>query len=409
MTSHFTPERLLADAKKLRLTPSEKAEGRSLLLARIALHAAAAIRLSADEKAMGRDALMATMRLQSEKNEDRAPWWNTFVVFPLLRMPALALSALIVLLGSGAIAYAAESAIPGDPLYVLKVDVLEPLRERVIRTPEKRAAWQIKKIERRLGEARKLAAAGRLTQEHRQQIEHQISEQVVTLKDTPSSSLETHVAAQEVLAVAFEQYEESVASDIVPMALRVYEDVPSSAPEGAMGGMPKNTIEADHLLKFVKERTAAARGEITYALTQATGGTDSPSQSIEAAAKRVLNVTGTGSAKKTHSKDSAQSSPSDDREREDDIEDRIHSQIPMLKPRDQRSSVSLQRSSSEAQSSSAVASQEISTGVNAESESDVYEDSSVEKEDDTASEHERKLLKRVQEKKELIEEQLQGF
>lgn len=397
MTPTPTPERFLADAKQLRLTEREKAEGRFALIARMALQDAAAIVLSADEKAMGRDALLASMRLQSEKQETAAQWWNALITFPLIRMPALALSALIVALGSGALVYAAEFAIPGDPLYALKVDVLEPLREKMIRTPEKHVAWQIRKIERRLGEARKLAATGRLSTAHRENIERRISEQVVTLSDmlVPQPSIETHVAAQEVLAVTLEHYEQSLALDIAPVVFGENQDPPWQP-------------EADHLLKFVQERRAAARSEIEYTITTAIGDTDSSSASAEGSAKMGLSVTGTGTAKKEHSKDSTQSSFHDDQKQDaDDDDDRIRIHLPLLRPRDQRSSASAQSVSLATSSSSADGSQAVSAAANAEMEIDVQTDSSASV--GASPEEERDLLKKVQEKKKLIERQLKGL
>lgn len=383
------PHRFLTDAKNLRLTEQEKAEGRSALLARMTLEGATLISLSVDEKAMGRDALLASMRTRSEQ-VDAPHWLSSLFTFPLVRMPALALSALIIVLGGGAVAYAAESAIPGDSLYAVKVNVLEPLRERSIRTPEKHAAWQIKKIERRLGEARALVAAKRLTPEHRAMIERRISEQVVTLKDTliPPPSVETHVAAQEVLVITLEKYEESAASDSALMASGDMEDI-SEEPE------------VKHLMNFVKERKAAARGEVDFAITTAIGAARSPA-AVEASAGADITV----KTKKPHAQESAESVSSDDRQKsgekdkeKDEDQERDRNDLPAIQLRDDRHVFSAESASS----------QEHPVEIEVEENADEDADSSATTETSSPPEEEQELLQKVEEKKEIIEKQLRGL
>lgn len=276
-------QRLLSEAKQLRLTDREKEEGRSALLTHMALKGADTIALSADEKAMGRDALIASMRLQADR-KPTSVWWKVLSI-PLLRMPVLALSALIIVLGSGALAYASESAVPGDPLYGLKVDVLEPLRERMIRTPQKQAVWQIRKVERRLREAQQLAGRGNLTAQNRAELERRISLQVVTLQDTllPPPTMETHVAAQEVLATTFEKYEESFAPAVAPAAFGEPEDRAKKS-------------EEDHLRQFVRERGNAARSEASFILNRAASDASAKGRGASGEVRIGMTVSGSKNA-----------------------------------------------------------------------------------------------------------------
>lgn len=78
----------------------------------------------------------------------------------------LAPAALIIALFTGAgVSYAAEGALPGDALYPIKVSVNEEVRGAFAVSPETRAKWQTRRVERRLEEAIALAASGRITSE----------------------------------------------------------------------------------------------------------------------------------------------------------------------------------------------------------------------------------------------------
>jgi hypothetical protein len=74
---------------------------------------------------------------------------------------ALALAVLVV--GAGGTAYAADSALPGDALYAVKVSVNEPAAGALAVTPAAKAAHQADVATERLAEAQALAEDGRLT------------------------------------------------------------------------------------------------------------------------------------------------------------------------------------------------------------------------------------------------------
>lgn len=78
---------------------------------------------------------------------------------------------LLLILSGTATSLAAERSLPGDALYPLKVNVTEPLREAVAITKSAKSNLQLQKVNRRLEEAERLAAQGRLDSEKRSQIE----------------------------------------------------------------------------------------------------------------------------------------------------------------------------------------------------------------------------------------------
>lgn len=61
--------------------------------------------------------------------------------------------------------FAAERTAPGDILYPVKVNFTEELRSTLTFSPYEKVAWETKRLERRLAEARLLASEGKLTPE----------------------------------------------------------------------------------------------------------------------------------------------------------------------------------------------------------------------------------------------------
>jgi hypothetical protein len=81
--------------------------------------------------------------------------------FSHLRMPAMAL-VLIVCVGS-ATTFAAAGALPGDPLYGVKVSVIEPARVLLATTQKEKAALNVSIALTRVNEAERLAVKDKLT------------------------------------------------------------------------------------------------------------------------------------------------------------------------------------------------------------------------------------------------------
>jgi hypothetical protein len=100
----------------------------------------------------------------------RQSWSSTFVV-----------AALILMLAGGGVAFAAEATLPGDKLYPVKVELTEPLRDSLAFSVSAKAYLEELKIERRLKEAAKLAAQGRLTDSVNAQIQKRIEASAVKM------------------------------------------------------------------------------------------------------------------------------------------------------------------------------------------------------------------------------------
>ncbi len=154
-------DHLLASMKNLRLKEDERKDTREVLEARIRFPhafrildaAASEVSLLPSEKQLARVGLTEAIHRCK-----RVYGFDIFATFFLKRFVALFSAVLIAFsTGGGVLVYAAEEALPGDALYSVKVSLSEPAIALFYRTPQAKARWAEKKLERRLREAEKLA------------------------------------------------------------------------------------------------------------------------------------------------------------------------------------------------------------------------------------------------------------
>lgn len=135
-------KKIFDDARRLSLTADEKAAGREMFRAYIALRPVRDV--SAD--ASGRQGMA------------KKPFGFALLVKP---MSVFAL-VLALMVSAGGVSYAAEAALPGDVLYPVKVSINEEVRAVAAVSNEDKAKWETERAERRLAEAEALASKGRL-------------------------------------------------------------------------------------------------------------------------------------------------------------------------------------------------------------------------------------------------------
>ncbi len=117
--------------------------------------------LSEEEKITMLQSIRTSLASESVRiqRSNRLGW--TFLSFPKRIMPIIALFvALFVSIGGSAYA---ESALPGDLLYPVKIRVNENVRAMTSLSAEAKADWSVRRIERRLEEAELLAAKEKLS------------------------------------------------------------------------------------------------------------------------------------------------------------------------------------------------------------------------------------------------------
>lgn len=159
-------DRFLTASQTLRLTDRERSESFARIAAFMEEHPVVPM---AEGRSLGAPGIFS-----------REAWASLFSSLRL--MPALAL-ALLLLIGSGAATVAAESALPGDALYAVKINVNEAFRKAVAVSPEAEARVEANLAERRLVEARELAAKGAISAEVQQDVAAAIERQVSVARE----------------------------------------------------------------------------------------------------------------------------------------------------------------------------------------------------------------------------------
>jgi len=128
--------------------------------------------LSAAEKTELRARVLTGIR--SLQQEYKEPFAFTRIFYQL-RLAAGALFG--VIFAAGGIVYGAESALPGDVLYPVKIEVNERLWGFTAVSYEAQAEWSVARATRRLQEMEQLVVAGRLNEKRRREVTARFEEQ----------------------------------------------------------------------------------------------------------------------------------------------------------------------------------------------------------------------------------------
>jgi hypothetical protein len=126
------------------------------------------VRLTVQEKEQGRREFIAFMEKKS--------FLSRF--FGSMRRPAMSLAASLGILAvfSSGVSYAAESSLPGDTLYPIKVEVNEEVQEFFRFTPEAKAEWDLERMARRMAEAEELSTQGKLSEKAKIELKAKLKE-----------------------------------------------------------------------------------------------------------------------------------------------------------------------------------------------------------------------------------------
>ncbi len=125
------------------------------------------LRLTAAEKA----AMLETVL----KTPIASPYSVETMVYAYARRFSVAVAfGLVLVLTSGTLAFASLQSLPGEKLYSVKVEVLEPLRGVLAVTPDEKLEWEGEKVARRLAEAEELADEDKLEEGEIEKLEQEI-------------------------------------------------------------------------------------------------------------------------------------------------------------------------------------------------------------------------------------------
>ncbi len=105
---------------------------------------------------------------------------------------------LIVVLGGGGLAYAAEGALPGDALYPAKIALIEPIRGAFFVSPNARARFEAELVATRLAEADELAQKGDTDPAKQEEIRVLVAEHTEAFNEARKSAKSSSLADAQV-------------------------------------------------------------------------------------------------------------------------------------------------------------------------------------------------------------------
>ncbi len=141
--------------------------------------AAVSVTLTEKERAVLRRAVSAYVlehpkRFEDEREPEHRAWLVSWSVLSR-PLPAALLATFLVSAGTS-ISFAAERSLPGDTLWPVKVSINENVRLAVAFSPEAKAAWEAKRVLRRLEEAEEMVREASFDTEARVSVESHLDD-----------------------------------------------------------------------------------------------------------------------------------------------------------------------------------------------------------------------------------------
>jgi hypothetical protein len=263
------------------------------------LDALSGVSLSEEEKTLMRGRLHAFIA----EHPARAPWHVRMLdtieriadVVYSPRLQAIAASlALVVLAGTGT-AYAAGNALPGQPLYALKVNIEEPVQGSFATSAQAQASWNAELASRRLAEAAQLAATNQLTPAAQTAIASGLDQatenfdaniaQLATSSDNVAtaanleSNMEATLAANTQVLTEIQKAVPSAAPSIQPLLARVRTRAIAVSGARAQLDVAAATANVETVKAAAEAQLDAAEGQLNGESAIVNTDTDSPSSS----------------------------------------------------------------------------------------------------------------------------------
>lgn len=147
------------------------------------------VRLTPDEKAAMRTTLVRFMAAYPAVHSTVKPGvLSPYALLGRMRnFKTLSLVSLGGLVLGGSVAFAAEGTLPGDLLYPVKTEINERVRGMAALTPQAKAAWEVRQVERRLEEIEKLAARSEVSPAAKELAQNNLERYAERVKDRVAS------------------------------------------------------------------------------------------------------------------------------------------------------------------------------------------------------------------------------
>jgi len=171
------------------------------------------IRLSSEASSRIRARLLAHMR-ENPVQAVHSPYQRLFIRSPfmaLLRKPVAVLMVLVLVSLGGASTYAAAGALPGEPLYAMKVNVIEPVKGVLAITREAKAEFNASIALTRVKEVEELAAKEQLTPEQgiksQNGFDHSLGKARATIEKLSEDNPKAAAKLEEALTASLDAHE----------------------------------------------------------------------------------------------------------------------------------------------------------------------------------------------------------
>ncbi len=256
-------EQLQKKAKKTRLTSSEFSELRQRLSLYIEYYP-------------------LPKKLAAKKttpSADLAAWFGLVTKIKFGHISSAATLAVVII--ATAVPLVAERSIPGDTLYLVKVHFNEEIRSTLTLSPYEKVAWETRRIERRIAEARLLASEGKLTDEFETKV---------------AAAVREHTAAveEEIAVLRESDTEEAAIAEIVfESALEVQSAVLADSGGAANTTEGTSVVAIEEVVNEVKEAVANKKGTTTPSYKRLRGKAEVETTRVAELLESIRQITST--------------------------------------------------------------------------------------------------------------------
>jgi hypothetical protein len=126
----------------------------------------------------------------------------------------LVTSFLLMAIGFGGLSYSSASALPGETLYTLKINVKEKIEEKLVFSSAKKIDLRKKRIETRFTEVENLIKKNKVTKENREIVEKNIKAETAKIEEDlaeiKTENPEMAVQAQEEIVQSIKEHQEKI-------------------------------------------------------------------------------------------------------------------------------------------------------------------------------------------------------
>lgn len=262
-------EKIIEEAKKVSLRKEEKTKIREFLLSFI----------KENPILPKGGVVIKDMGFRLKGQETQSSWSNILVNSFKLVIKPMPLAILLIIAVSGGVSFASGSALPGEPLYPVKINFNEEVRSMLTFSTEAKADFETQRLNKRIEEAEELAIKGKLDSKIRAQIEssfedhsEQINKEIQKLEAQGNleasakinskfeASLKAHERILEEILEEIDEVRTEIKTNLNPLSLKVKQEAKiASESKVRVGEIISGKVRASEEAKTEAEISAQSR------------------------------------------------------------------------------------------------------------------------------------------------------